>query len=72
MFLALTPKLQTFFYAKNKFYYWHNKIKTNTERDLRNYDKIRNLGWNTIVIWTCQLTKTNLAKTVIEIYEQLI
>ena len=35
----------------------------NSERDKREYDELRNLGWNVIVIWECQLKHGNAEKT---------
>ena len=37
--------------------YWIPKIQKNVERDKRNYTKLRENGWNVIVIWECQLKK---------------
>ena len=35
--------------------FWSNKLQKNVERDLKNYEALKELGWNVIVIWECQL-----------------
>lgn len=37
--------------------YWIPKIQRNIERDAVNIQELRNLGWNVIVIWECELKK---------------
>lgn len=51
--------------------YWEKKINGNVERDSRNNELLKNLGWNVLVIWECQLKKKvaveNLEKLVVQI-----
>jgi DNA mismatch endonuclease (patch repair protein) len=35
--------------------YWVPKIRRNIERDLRNVEAIQSLGWDTLVLWECEL-----------------
>ena len=35
--------------------YWHKKIKGNRERDARNIEALRNLGWSVLVLWECEI-----------------
>ena len=35
--------------------FWLNKINANTERDKRNIETLKKLGWNVIVVWECEL-----------------
>lgn len=37
--------------------YWRAKIQRNIERDKDNASKLRNAGWNVIVVWECELKK---------------
>lgn len=37
--------------------YWIPKIQRNVDRDQRNISELRNLGWNVIIIWECELKK---------------
>lgn len=43
--------------------FWSEKIISNKERDQRNYNILRENGWNVIVIWECQLTNKLLGDT---------
>lgn len=52
---ATTPKTNTEF--------WTNKINKNCERDEQNHLKLRQLGWNVIVIWECQLKPNKREET---------
>lgn len=52
---ATTPKSRTDF--------WENKFKENVERDKRTATALRDLGWNPIVVWECEILKPeNLLK----------
>lgn len=51
-----------FVWPKTNQEYWENKINANIERDNRNYHKLRNEGWNVIVIWECEI-KHNFEQT---------
>ena len=46
---------------------WKRKILTNMERDTRNIADLEKLGWNVIVIWTCELAKPDLAMSKLNI-----
>src|SRR6056297_1507536 len=35
--------------------FWEKKIEKNRTRDKENYRKIEELGWQTIIIWTCRI-----------------
>lgn len=43
------PKVRTSF--------WEEKFRQNIERDYRKIIALRELGWNTLVVWECE-TKT--------------
>lgn len=40
---------------KSRVEFWREKLETNRERDLRNQEKLRELGWRVLVVWECQL-----------------
>lgn len=46
--LARTPKSNVDF--------WVKKIRTNRERDHKNWAHLKELGWTVIVVWECELT----------------
>jgi DNA mismatch endonuclease (patch repair protein) len=35
--------------------FWYTKIENNKKRDIKNYRRLRKLGWRVIVLWECQL-----------------
>lgn len=37
--------------------YWRPKILRNVERDQRNTEDLKALGWNVITVWECELKK---------------
>ena len=41
--------------------FWLNKINTNVERDKHKQEALKELGWNVIVVWECEL-KSKLAE----------
>ena len=42
---------------KSNLEYWGPKIQRNVERDKENYKKLRDTGWNVMVVWECELKK---------------
>jgi len=40
---------------KSRLNYWAPKIATNKKRDTQNLAAIRRLGWQSIVVWQCEL-----------------
>ena len=34
---------------------WYAKFKYNQERDERNYQKLRDLGWRILIVWECEI-----------------
>lgn len=39
--------------------YWQAKIAGNKERDTKNQQNLRNMGWQIFVIWECQMKDIN-------------
>ena len=37
--------------------YWEPKILRNVERDQRNTEKLKSLGWQVVTVWECELKK---------------
>jgi DNA mismatch endonuclease (patch repair protein) len=48
---------------KTRTKWWINKISKNKENDNLNRKKLKKLGYNTIVIWECELKKQKVVKT---------
>ena len=40
---------------KTRKEFWENKFKTNLKRDLDIQEKIKNMGWQSVVIWECEI-----------------
>jgi DNA mismatch endonuclease, patch repair protein len=40
---------------KTRTKFWTEKFSTNKKNDLKNYRALRNMGWDVLVIWECQL-----------------
>jgi DNA mismatch endonuclease (patch repair protein) len=44
-----------FSWPKTNAVFWKNKIQKNVERDLRNQELLKSLGWRVLVVWECTL-----------------
>ena len=44
--------------------FWVAKVARNQERDQEVWRKLEAKGWSVIIVWECQLKKTNIEKTV--------
>ncbi|MGH6841669.1 MAG: very short patch repair endonuclease, partial [Methylocella sp.] len=40
---------------KSRLDFWRTKLEGNRKRDQRNEAQLRSLGWETLVVWECQL-----------------
>ena len=47
---------------KTRKEFWESKFKANVKRDLAIQEKIKNIGWQSVVIWECELTKIQYLK----------
>ncbi len=48
-----------FKWPKTNVDFWVEKIEKNVERDERNYGLLKEMGWNTIVVWECELKRVD-------------
>ena len=53
---------------KTNYEFWENKVKSNQERDLKNYKELEEKGWSCCVIWECELKKKNEK----EVFDKLV
>ena len=44
-----------FVWPQNNADFWRTKINTNIQRNAKNIKELKNLGWNVMVIWECNL-----------------
>ena len=40
---------------KTRKQFWENKFKANVKRDAEVQEKIKNIGWESVVIWECEI-----------------
>jgi len=52
--------------------FWINKLENNKKRDKENFAKYRELGWNVIVVWECELKPAQRQNTLEQIYYEII
>lgn len=48
---------------KTRSEFWFNKIDANIHRDKSNIEKLKNMGWSVLQIFTCELKKDKIEKT---------
>ena len=51
--------------------FWQKKFAYNTERDERNYEKLREMGWKIIIVWECELRHNNTLLTLEKLKNEL-
>lgn len=51
--------------------FWYAKFKYNQERDERNYQKLRDLGWRILIVWECEIRHGDAAKRLKELEEEI-
>lgn len=39
--------------------YWDNKLRRNVERDRKNIARLKEMGWDTLTIWECELASAD-------------
>ena len=42
--------------------YWRAKLRRNIERDVRQKEALRMLGWRSLIIWECELTDSTMVR----------
>ena len=61
-----------FVVPKTNTEFWVNKIGTNKQRDNREINELRTIGWKVIVVWECQLKKNCRDITLLQILNSII
>ena len=59
-----------FVWPKSNEEFWRKKINSNIERDKKNISALKQLGWNVLVVWECELKK-NSSETLNSILKNL-
>lgn len=52
--------------------YWIPKIEGNVARDTRNQKMLKDLGWNILVVWECQLRKKTFEITMNQLTAKIV
>lgn len=56
---------------KSRVEWWQEKITKNKERDKLVYQQLKQLGWDLILIWECQLKKGKREETLLNLLCQI-
>lgn len=51
--------------------FWEEKFRQNVLRDQKQCEKLRDLGWNVIIVWECELKRDNIEQTMKNLIETL-
>ena len=51
--------------------FWYAKFKYNQERDERNYQKLRDLGWRILIVWECEIRHGDADKRLKALAEEI-
>lgn len=46
--------------------FWEKKLKSNVKRDAKNYEELKKLGFNVIVVWQCEIYKMKSDESILE------
>lgn len=61
-----------FVWPKSNTEFWRQKIETNISRDQRKEAQLRDMGWNVIIVWECELRPPKRQTTLERLESQLI
>jgi len=56
-----------FVQPKSNVDYWKSKILRNQQRDKETILKLQQLGWKVVIIWECEINKSQLLQTINQI-----
>lgn len=60
-----------FVWPKSNAEFWRQKIETNISRDRRKEAQLRDMGWNVMIVWECELRPPKREATLEELESQL-
>lgn len=60
-----------FHLPKSNRSFWEEKIQRNRQRDIKNRERLRAMGWNVITVWECALAPASVKCTLMEIEAHL-
>lgn len=56
---------------KSNVEYWEKKLYGNRERDARNKEELKAMGWKVITVWECELKKDLREETLELLYDKI-
>lgn len=56
---------------KSNTEFWSKKLKRNYEHDQEVYQQLRNLGWNIIVLWQCELKNSTFENRMKQLTDEI-
>lgn len=60
-----------FVWPKSNAEFWRKKIETNISRDQRKEAQLRDMGWNVMIVWECELRPPQRQATLERLESQL-
>lgn len=60
-----------FVWPQNNAEFWRQKIETNISRDQRKEAQLRDMGWNVLIVWECELRPPKRQATLERVESQL-
>ncbi len=61
-----------FVIPKTRTDWWLEKINKTVEKNRRNKEELKRMGWNTIIVWECELKKDKINETLNNLYEKIV
>ena len=52
---------------KTRKEFWESKFKSNVKRDKESQEKIKNIGWQSVVVWECEIKNEKIKDKLLEI-----
>ena len=52
---------------KTRKEFWESKFKANVKRDKEIQEKIKNIGWQSVVVWECEIKNEKIKDKLLEI-----
>ena len=56
---------------KTRKEFWESKFKANVKRDKEIQEKIKNIGWQSVVVWECEIKNEKIKDKLLEIKKRL-
>lgn len=61
-----------FVVPKTRTEWWQNKISTNVANDIRAAERLRQSGWDVVIVWECELKAAVRDNTLLNLHDRLL